>query len=262
MLPHEAADVRLPRAPAVPAPTCRRGTALLWDAILTPGRRTVAHRLRTLGTLADGHPPSSQRVRAAAAWSARYRARRRTRRLGRLLPADRPLVLVGDDRVDGPKGPKVHGKARQRDPVRSSHAYTAGRYGHQGVVRAVLVGFPCAQRPWAVPVLVDLYRCEQDNRQRQRRHRTPAQLMCRRRRRRRRGFPDRCCVFVGEAGYGTPEGARCCRRHRQRLTLVSPLHPDANLFAPPPGYAGTGRPRVKGTALPTPRQAAAVAALA
>jgi len=39
--------------------------------------------------------------------------------------------------------------------------------------------------------------------------------------------------------------------------LVSKLHPDANLFDPPPPYAGTGRPRLKGQRRPKPRQAVA-----
>src|SRR3712207_6224218 len=36
-----------------------------------------------------------------------------------------------------------------------------------------------------------------------------------------RWFPDRHCSFVGDAGYGTSATARCCRRHRRPLTLVT-----------------------------------------
>jgi hypothetical protein len=72
-------------------------------------------------------------------------------------------------------------------------------------------------------------------------------------------FPDRRLIFVGDAGYGTHEVARFASGHRLGLTLVSKLHPDANLFEPPPPYTGQGRPRVKGAALPKPRQAAAQA---
>ena len=143
--------------------------------------------------------------------------------------------------------------------MRSSHSYTAWRYGHKWVVLAVLVRLPCAARPWALPVPVDLYRSEEDDRRRRRPHRTPAQLMCRLLRPMLLRFPGRTFVFVGDAGYGTHEVARFCRRHRTRLTLVSKLHPDANPFEPPPPYAGHGRPRVKGRPPPKPRQAAAVA---
>jgi hypothetical protein len=72
-------------------------------------------------------------------------------------------------------------------------------------------------------------------------------------------FPGRTFVFAGDSGYGTHEVARFCHRHRDRLTLVSKLHPDANLFDPPPPYRGNGRPRVKGERVPKPRQAAATA---
>ncbi len=147
-------------------------------------------------------------------------------------------MLVGDDTVDGHTGKSVHGKARHRDPVRSSHSYTAWRYGHRWVVLAVLVRFPFATRPWALPVLVDLYRSAEDDRRRQRPHRTPARLMCRLLRLLLLRFPGRRFVFVGDAGYGSHEVARFCRRHHPRLTLVSKLHADANLVEPPPPYAG------------------------
>ena len=170
-----------------------------------------------------------------------------------------PIVLVGDDTVDGHPGKQVYGKARHRDPVRSSHSYTAWRYGHKWVVLAVLVRFPFATRPWALPVLVALYRSEEDDRSGGRPHRTPAQLMCRLLRVMLLWFPDRRFVFVGDAGYGTHEVARFGHRHRARPDLVSKLHPDANLFEPPPPYSGKGRPPVKGPRRPSPGEAVAAA---
>jgi hypothetical protein len=74
-------------------------------------------------------------------------------------------------------------------------------------------------------------------------------------------FPERSFIFVGDASYGTHELARFCHRHRTRLTLVSKLHPEANLFEPPGPYRGNGRPAVKGRALPKPCQVATTAAL-
>src|SRR5262249_20590977 len=146
------------------------------------------------------------------------------------LLSDGEVVLVGDDTVDGHPGKHVYGKARHRDPVRSTRSHTAWRYGHEWVVLAVLVRFPFATRPWALPVLVDLYRCPEQDRRRGRPHRPPAQLMCRLLRLMLLRFPGRRFVFVGDAGYGTHELARFCHRHRARLTLVSKLHPEANLF--------------------------------
>ena len=259
ILPDEATPLLLALAPAFTTPTAQRFALLLTAAILTTGRRTIANLLRTLGHLAHGHRTSYQRVLSATSWSGLQLACLLTRFLLRYwLPTD-PVVLVGDDTVDGHKGKNVYGKARHRDPVRSSHSFTAWRYGPKWVVLAVLVPFPFATRPWALPVLVELYRSAEQNRQRRRPHRTPAQLLCRLVRVLLGWFPQRRFVLVGDAGYGTHEVARFVQRHRQRLTLVSKLHPHANLYEPPPPYNGHGRPRVKGAALPKPRQVAATA---
>src|SRR5437588_4149560 len=255
ILPPEAAPLLAAFAPLFTQPTFDRFATLTAAAILTPGRHTVANLVRALGRLAPGHRTTYQRVLSAARWSGvELGCAPAAFLLARLVP-DGPVVLVGDDTVDGHKGKHVCGKARHRDPARSTRSYTAWRYGHKWVVLAVLVRFPFAPRPWALPVLVDLYRSPEDDRARRRRHRTPAQLMCRLLRRPLLRFPARSFVFVGDSGYGTHEVARFCHRHRGRLTLVSKLHPDANLFLPPPPYAGTGRPRVKGARLPKPRQA-------
>jgi DDE superfamily endonuclease len=261
ILPTPLAAVLLPLAPAFTAPTFERFALLTLSALLTTGRRTVANLLRTVGALAPGHRTSYQRVLSAARWSGLGLACRLCRLVVRLLPADRPVLLVGDDTVDGHKGKRVYGKARHRDPVRSTKSYTAWRYGHRWVVLAVLVHLPFAKRPWALPVLADLYRSAEDDRREGRPHRTPAQLLCRLVAALLRWFPARRFVLVGDSGYGTHEVARFCHARRERLTLVSKLHPDANLFEPPPPYAGKGRPRVKGAALPKPSQAVAGARL-
>ena len=186
--PRTAPDDSTPRSPAAArGPRPRLHPADLpplrhpaGAAILTTGRRTVANLLRTAAPLAHGPPhqlparplprPVVRPAPGLRLWPASSCAP---------APADRPVILVGDDTVDGHPGRQVYGKARHRDPVRSTHAYTAWRYGHKWVVLAVLVRFPFATRPWALPVLVDLYRSEEDDRQRRRPHRTPAQLMCR-----------------------------------------------------------------------------------
>src|SRR5262249_26692854 len=69
-------------------------------------------------------------------------------------------------------------------------------------------------------------------------------------------FPGASFLFLGAPGSGTQEVAPSAPRHRARLALVSKLHPDANLFEPPPPYRGHGRPRQKGARLPKPRQQA------
>jgi hypothetical protein len=229
-------------------------------AVLTTGRRTVCNLLRTLGHLAQGAPSSYHRVLSQAHWSGLHLAAQLTRLLLRRWWHTGTVTLVGDDTVTEHPGRKVHGKARHRDPVRSSHSYTAWRWGHKWVVLAVLVRFPFAARPWALPVLVTLYRSPQDNQKRGRRHRTPAQLMQVLLRLLLRWFPDRSFRFAGDAGYGSHDLADFARRTQGRLHLVSKFHPRANLYQPPPTVVGkrpNGRPRRKGSRLPSPQQAVA-----
>lgn len=261
ILPTEALPLLEALSPVFTTPTFARFVTLFGSAILCTGRRTVANLLRTAAPLTHGHRTTYQRVLSSAEWSALRLACQLGRLVLALVPDDQPVILLGDDTVDGHPGRKVYGKARHRDPVRSSHGYTAWRYGHKWVVLAVLIRFPWANRPWALPVLVDLYRSEEDDRKRGRPHRTPARIMTTLLRLMILWFPDRRFVFVGDSGYGTHEMARFVHRHRRRLSLVSKLHPEANLFEPPPPYKGKGRPPVKGPRRPKPREAVATATL-
>lgn len=228
-------------------------------AILTTGRRTVSNLLRTVSSLTEGDPSSYHRVLSLAQWSGLTMASLLARFILRHFWPQGRVRLVGDDTVTEHPGRKVHGKARHRDPVRSSHSYTAWRWGHKWVVLAVLVRFPFASRPWALPVLVALYRSPQDNDKRGRPHRTPAQLLQLLLRLLLRWFPDRHFLFAGDQNYGSHEMAMLAPRTQGRLHMVSKFYPNANLYEPPPAYTGNGRPRVKGRKLPTPQEVVATA---
>jgi len=155
-IPLVAQPLLLAFAPTFTHPTFQRWLLLCVAAIVTPGRRTITALLRTVQLLVAGHPSSYQRVFSHRRWT-----------LGGLSPAVAsfiltpwvprgPVTLAGDDTVEEHPGRKVFGKARHRDPLRSSHTCTAWRWGHKGVVRSSLVPFPFAHRPWALPVLVAL----------------------------------------------------------------------------------------------------------
>ena len=250
-------------APACNPPTFLRLQLLAVAAVLTTGRRTVSNLLRTLGHLAQGAPSSYHRVLSEARWSGLRLAALLTRFLLRRCWPTGTVTLAGDDTVTEHPGRKVYGKARHRDPVRSSHSYTAWRWGHKWVVLAVLVRLPFAPRPWALPVLVGLYRSQTDNRKRGRPHRTPAQLMQLLLRLLLRWSPDRSFRFAGDGGYGSHDMADFARRTQGRLHLVSKFHPRANLYEPPPPVTGkkpNGRPRKKGAKLPSPQQVVAESA--
>jgi hypothetical protein len=247
-------------APAFTQPTYRRFLLLALAAILTTGRRTIANLLRMVGHLSQGAASTYQRVLSQARWSGLRLSAILCRFVLRYVASGDAIRLVGDDTVTEHRGKKVHGKGRHRDPIRSSHSYTAWRYGHKWIVLAILVSFPFAQRPWALPVLIALYRSPQDNHRRGRRHRTPAQLLQVLLRLLLRWFPDRQFALAADGGYGGHALARFAQQQRGRLRLVSKFPADANLYEPPPPYRGKGRPRQKGAKLPNPAQVVAQAA--
>ena len=259
-LPPDTAAVLLTLLSTFTQPTAQRVAVLVFAALLTPGRRTVANLLRTAGDLTDGDASSYRRVLSLARWQGLRLSALLVRLILRCWPGSGPIALVGDDTVTEHRGKKVYGKARHRDAVRSSKSYTAYRYGHKWVVLCILVRPFWAHRPWALPVLVALARSKQDNRQRGRPHQTPAQLMQLLIKLLLRWHPDRTFTFAGDTGFGTHELAALAQQRQRQLSLVSRFHADANLYEPPPPYAGKGRPRVKGDKLPSPQQVVATAA--
>jgi hypothetical protein len=140
-----------------------------------------------------------------------------------------PVLLAGDDTVTERPGPHVLGKGRHRDGVRSSHRDTAYRWGHTWVVMSMLVTWPFATRPWALPIFVALSRSLEWDRGHGTRHKTPAHTARLLLARLVRWFPERHVIFVGDSGYGTRETARFCSNHRDHLTLVSTCYGDAAL---------------------------------
>jgi len=278
VIPDFAQPVLSSFAPVFYHPTYQRFLLLLIAAILTTGRRTVSNLLRTAAELAPGHPSSYHRVLSRRRWSSLRLARILARFLLDHWAPDGPVRLAGDDTVDEHRGAKVYGKGCHRDPVRSTHSYTAYRWGHKWVVLAILVKFPFATRLWALPVLVALYRNpegrpkakaparkgrrkkakdrakvqakERARRQARaraakgagarpaRRHKTPSELMRQLLAVLIHWFPDRQFVFAGDGGYGTHALARFARRHRRHLTLVSLFYANAALHEPPPVVVG------------------------
>jgi hypothetical protein len=249
-----------PLAAAFTRPTFKRFLTLMAAAILNTGRRTVSNLLRTAGGLATGHPSSYHSVFSRRRWSPWVLARALIGTILHRFGPDESIPLAGDDTVDEHRGEKVYGKGRHRDPVRSTQSYTTWRWGHKWVVLAVLVKFPFASRPWALPILVALYRTPEWDREHGRRHKTPCELIRQLLAVLIHWSPGRRFVFAGDGGYGTHALARFAHRHRRHLTLVSRFYADAQLYEPAPEVVGrrpAHRPRKKGTKRPTPQEVVA-----
>jgi hypothetical protein len=111
--------------PGFSTPMYHRSLVLVLTAILTTGRRTATHLLRTVRLQAPGPVSSSHRVCSQRRWSAWALASTvLTCLLDHVLPPG-PVRLACDDTVTEHPGPQVFEKGRPRDGVRSSHRATA-----------------------------------------------------------------------------------------------------------------------------------------
>jgi len=256
VIPSAAQRLLLKFAPSFSAPTYGRWVVLAVAAILTTGRRTVTNLLRTIRGVASGHASSFHRVLSRRKWALKELALTLSTFILDTFLGDGPVVLAVDDTVDEHRGKTVYGKGCHRDAVRSTHTFTAYRWGHKWVVVSVLVRFPFATRPWALPILVALYRSPSWNEEHGCRHKTPpvlarqlvAVLM--------RWFPERKFVLTGDGGFASHDLAALATRRSDHLSLVSRFHGDAKLCELPPPRRKThkaGRPRLCGPRMPSPK---------
>ena len=240
-------------------PTYNQFLVLLRGALLTTRRRTITNVLRAVRHQTPGHASSYHRVFSQRPWSPGVLARGlMTFLLAHVVPTG-PVFLAGDETVAERPGPQVFGQGRHRDGVRSTHSYTVYRWGHTWVVVSVLVKFPLATRPGALPALVALDRAPAWHQTHGMRHKTPAHMARLLLARLIRWFPERQFNFGGDTGYGTSETARCCRQHRRHLPFIRKFSGDAALYEPPSPRTRTtlGRPRVKGRKLRSPQEVVA-----
>jgi hypothetical protein len=253
-LPSAFQDFLMSFSVAFTAPSFPRMLAVCVGLVLARGRSTVTEALRTLRGVAEGHFSDYHRLFSRAPWSLWSLGRILVTQVLALIPEDEPVTIVMDDTTAQHKGKRVYGKGCHHDAVRSAHAKIVHVWGHKWVVLAVSVRFSFASRPWALPVLVALYRPRELNAAEGRRHKTPAELARGLMTVLMRWFPGRCFIFLGDGGYASHNLAHAAARHK-RMHLVSRLHPEANLYAPPTKRKNPrgGRPRLKGKKLPSPR---------
>jgi hypothetical protein len=241
-------------------PTFLRFAILLLASVLTVGSHTVANVLRTVGRLAPGDPSSYHRFFSCRRWSLLGLGRCLAGWILTYLVPTGPVYLAADDTVDEHPGDKVYGKGCHRDAVRSSHSYTAFRWGHKWLVVCVQLRVPGASRLWALPIFVILCHSEKEDKKHGRRHQTPAQRLLQAVLVLRRWFPDREFILAADGGFASHELTSGIVRLAKKTTYVSRFYAKAALYEPPPvvvlkpnGKRPTaGRSRVKGNKQDTP----------
>lgn len=226
---------------------------LLVGGILAPGRRTVAAVLRVMGLSQCRLFQRYHRVLNRAVWSSLAVSRVLLGVLVATFAPTGPIVMGIDETLERRWGKKIAAKGVYRDAVRSSKEYFVKCSGLRWVCLMLLVPIPWAKRVWALPFLTVLAPSERYHRERGLRHKKltdwARQLLLQV----RRWLPERPIIVVADSSYAVLDLLAHCARLRRPITIVTRLRLDAALYEPaPPRAAGTiGRPRLKGTRLPT-----------
>jgi hypothetical protein len=250
-LPSRFAAVILCFAPLFRERSWRHAEVLLVGAILAPGRRTVTSILRIAGLCRERRFTNYHRVLNRAAWSGRAAGRVL---LGLLLDAfapKGPVILGVDDTIERRRGKRIGAKGIYRDPVRSSKSHFVKASGLRWLSLMLLVPIPWAGRVWALPFLTALAPSERYCREHGRRHKKLTDWGRQLALQAKRWLPDRALILVADSGFAALELLATLVRHG--VTCVTRLRLDAALYGPaPPRRPGAvGRPRTKGSRLPT-----------
>ncbi len=250
-LPSRFAAVILCFAPLFRERSWRHAEVLLVGAILAPGQRTVTSILRIAGLCRERRFTNYHRVLNRAAWSGRAAGRVL---LGLLLDAfapKGPVILGVDDTIERRRGKRIGAKGIYRDPVRSSKGHFVKASGLRWLSLMLLVPIPWAGRVWALPFLTALAPSERYCREHGRRHKKLTDWGRQLALQAKRWLPGRALILVADSGFAALELLATLVRHG--VACVTRLRLDAALYGPaPPRRPGAvGRPRTKGSRLPT-----------
>jgi len=232
------------------APTWQHVLVLVCGAILSPGRRTVAAALRTLGLDQTPHFTNYHRVLNRNQWNSHQISRRLLHLLVATFNPTGPVVIGIDDTIERRWGAQISARGIYRDPVRSSHGHLVKASGLRWLGLMLLAEIPWAKRVWALPFLTLLatsagYAAKKNKRHKTLTDRTRQGLL-----QVARWLPDRKIIVVGDAAFAVIALLDAIRR---RVCMVTRLRLDARLFDPPPPRRRNqrGRPRLLGKRQPT-----------
>jgi hypothetical protein len=239
--------------------TCRRTfdrfVLLMSGLIVTMGRRTVSHALRIIAPYLQGHWCNYHRVYSQTRFSMWRLSEALARLLVGMLPADAPIILVADETVDGKEGQHVWAKGTHYDARRSSRRYKHVKFGHQWLVMCLLVWLPGIDRPWALPILSGLCKDKRTGKKIGQRQKPGSVLSRQLLIRLMRWFPERRFILLGDSKALSHALACFARRHADRVTVISRLRSNANLYGEPAPRKRVGTtPLKKGKKLPAPRE--------
>lgn len=216
-------------------------------------RHTVTGMILAADAVGKKHHSAYHRLFAAARWSLDELG---LAVFGLILPLLDGLLLLGiDDTLARKRGLKVFGVGMHHDPLLSTRKTTITNWGHCWVVLGVITRLPfCGERFFCLPVLFRLYVPKKTAEKKRLPYHTKPQLAVQMLQLLCEAFEHRQFHAVGDSAYG---GKSVLLKLPRNCGLTSRLTMDARLYdaAPAKGKSRKGgRPRKRGTRLPTPQQ--------
>lgn len=252
ILPSSIMALVEPFRPVFHESTWNKVQVLLVGSILAPGKRTVSAVLRVVGLANEPGFAKYHQVLNRAVWSSRQVSQLLLNLLLSVLGHERgPLVFGIDDTIERRWGAKIKARGIYRDAVRSSHSHFVKASGLRWLSLMWLTPVPWAQRIWALPFLTVLAPSERYSKGKVRSHKKLTDWARQMIYQLRRWLPNHELVVVGDNSYAVLDLLHACQSLASPVTLVTRLRLDAALYEPAPAYSGLGRPRLKGSRLPT-----------
>ena len=240
--------------------------------ILCQGRRTLTEVALASGGAGQRHISVFHRFFSRAAWTLDALGQVVFTLAVKWVPADQPLVVLGDDTLARKGGKSIALASMHHDPLLSSARKPFASFGHVWVVLALWLPLPFGSgRGFALPVLFRLYVGAKRGGERHRAGQTQSRLGPRLRAARTaharhrqttkldllremvalvaQWAGERTVYLVVDSAYA---GRAVLEDRPPNVQVVSRLRLDAALYAPPPPRrpGQKGRPRRRGDRLP------------
>jgi hypothetical protein len=260
--------------PAFSAPAFRLFVLILTGWALSSRHRFITECIFTAGQVGIGHWSNYHRFFSQYVWSWDVVCLRLTQLLIAHFAPDGPILLAGDDTLCRKRGLHLFGAGMHHDPLLSTKARPFFSWGHDWVVLAVLVRGPrwAPNQVFALPLLFRLYVNRQGVAKGKKKaaaspsapptkkskpktkwpadpnHRTRPELLVEMLHQLAGWFPQRQFVVSADLAYA---GRNVLRRLPANVDLISQVHPQGVLYAPPPPPTGKrGARRKKGDRRP------------
>src|SRR5262245_3035104 len=251
------------------APSFRLFVLLLTGWALSCRHRYVTECIFSAGQVGRGHWSCFHRFFSHYAWSLDDLCQVLARFLVARFCSQGTILLAGDDTLCRKRGLNLFGAGMHHDPLLSSKALKVCSWGHNWVILSLIVRLPAwaPTKVFSLPLAFRLSKNLQGRTKGKKRKKTPKGDRVKKRTRRpvpanhrtrpqllvellelfASWFPDRQIVVCADSAYG---GHSVLLHLPKNVDLISQVHPQGVLYAPPPPPTKKrGAPRKKGERL-------------